>query len=141
MLFVSVIGTLMVWCLIAGVISKIFRQRMSLPSHWVLGCLLITASFAVSRVAEVVGFNVTSSTVELVTEMGISVLFIFLLLWGTLSLATKLSSVTKLGLTTAVSLLPVAFLLVASFSQTEREKWSDSIYHDNGAGLLSELFD
>ena len=144
--FENVLGALIgggmivfMWCLAAGVISKLFRGETRITAHWALACLFAALTMATSFLIEVVRFNTNSGVAIQALETGVFFCLMVMFIALTFSLCTRLSKVKVRVLSCVLSLLAVLVVLLPPYFDEDHEKWTYRVQSDvvnQPAGLL-----
>jgi len=129
--FMWSIGFLIVWCIGAGFIGKIFRQKMQLLSHWVLACLTLLLFLVLNRTVDVLDFNFHANWMADIAEPAAIYGTLLLFVYGSLSLVSRLGMVAKMGVASLFVLLPLSAGYFSTSLQTHQQKWSDDIVLEN----------
>ncbi len=112
------------WCLIAGFVGKLFRHETNFAQHWVFICLLGLLSIFILRFSELIEFNFSGSILSTLLSFVFTAGLIGILVFGTLSLATRLGKPKKLFLACLFAITPYVLTLVTPLLKEERELWS-----------------
>ncbi len=122
--FAGLAAVFIVWCLVVGILGKVFRGETGFLSHWVLLCLTFCGAILVSTGAEVLQFNLNSDTANLLLNGVLGTLFLGVFCYVTLSLITNLGVTRKLPLTGLLAILPFAWQLAQPHLAEERDSWT-----------------
>lgn len=125
-LFVEIGTSMLMWCIAAGIVGKLFVHRMQFASHWVFLCLLFCATTAFSFLLGVVMFNLNPASAHLWYERLLYGPMIIVLIFGGLSLATPISTLKKVGIACLLTLAPMIYSIASPLIQKEHETWSHS---------------
>jgi len=129
--FMWSIGCLLIWCVAAGFIGKIFRQKMQLMSHWVFTCLVLSIVTILSWAMAILNFNFQASWVANIAEPVVIFGTLLLFVYGSLSLMSRLGKFTKVTVASLFVLLPLSAGYFSNSLQTHQQKWRDSVVFEN----------
>ncbi len=128
------------WSLTAGLVGHILRQQAYLKLHFILLCFFIAISPVLIALANIVSFNLdTNLSSAILTDIPMSA-GIILLIYGTLSLSTRLNIHKKCGLTGLLAISPIVFSLVTPMLAEDHEKWYNYASVDRVDQVPSLLF-
>jgi hypothetical protein len=113
------------WCLVAGILGKVFRGETNFLSHWVLLCLAFCSASLVDAASDVVQFSINSDLVNLLLNGVLGTLFLAVFCYVTLSLMTNLAALKKLPLAGLLAALPFTWQLLQPQLADERDNWTE----------------
>ncbi len=126
--FLMVGVAVLCWCLFAGVIGKLFRHKSYLKLHWSLSCVVFGVSAVFSLLADVLSFNLDSSFWHVVLGYISVGLAVWLLIYGTLSLSTRLRMNKKIIASTLMAVFPAVVGSGVPMLAEDHENWTELAY-------------
>lgn len=112
------------WCLIAGMVSKIFRNKIFGKLHWIFISLLFTLQVFSNLLLDFLRFNLDSSISDTLLTDGILVASLCLLVYGALSLCTRIAKSSKLATTCTLIAMVLIFKYITPMLADEHELWT-----------------
>ena len=122
--FISFGAIMLVWSLIAGFISKLFRHEMNFAAHWILVCFSIVVSTVLFVLTDILKFNVGESITSTFFKYAAWAAFILFFVYSALSFSTRLGKSKKLILSILLAITPALFVFSSLLLKDERDLWS-----------------
>lgn len=116
----------LIWCLLAGIIGKLFRNETYVKLHWIFASILSVMSVALTMLADILRFNLDTDISNVLLEQGVFVGLLALFAYGTLSMSTRLSTRKKLSCVSIIALAPVVIALIDPLLTEEHDTWTDT---------------
>jgi len=114
------------WSVVAGFVGKTFRHNTYFKLHWIFACLVVFLATMVTITADIISFNLDTSMAHSILESVSGIAVLGFIVYGALSLSTRMGSTKKSMITCTLALLPTAFALSSAMLAEEHEKWRPS---------------
>lgn len=122
--YVKAFGSLLGWCFIGGVLSKLGRGKTFFTLHWTFMCALFAFIAAAKVIANFVHFNIGSAFLDSVSAHVLGAVTVAMLVYGTLTLISKLGRYKKATFTLCVVASFLFFDVVKPLLIPEHQKWT-----------------
>ncbi len=109
---------------VGGILSMLFRRNTLFGLHYIFYCWAMVLFAALDIIWEIIAFNIDHSFINGILENVVQGGFLFILLYGALSMTTRISRHKKLPLAALVVLAPIVFSYVKTSLMPEHEAWS-----------------
>ena len=135
----SAFGFFLGWCFVGGVLSKLGRGKSFLLLHWTFLCAFFSIA-VVSKFGEnYLNFNVGSTFFASVTSHILGVIYAAALVYGILTLISKLGRKKKMAFTLCAIAVMLFFDIGKPMLEPEHKKWSAYV-NVNHVGLPPTFF-
>ncbi len=111
---------------VAGFVGRLFRNKTYFKLHWSFLCIVVATSVLIALIADVLRFNLDTATANSVLMDGQVLVLLAIVVYGTLSLSTRIGFAGKGFLAIVLASLPLMFSLSKSMLAEEHEMWTYS---------------
>ncbi len=117
-------GFILGWSLVGGLLSKLARGKTFFYLHWTLFCALFSINVALQVVDNFISFNLGSRMFDHVADHLLAVATATALVYGVLTLISRLDRKKKMGFTAIAIATMLFFDIVKPMLDPEHLKWT-----------------